>query len=158
MGRATQYQQRYCLIMKGRVFINADDIGLSRGVTDTILQVADAGAIDGVSIIATGEAFPYALAELHKRPQIVIALHANLTEGKALTRASLLTTPPLLHPNIFSCALFSLCHFHYVFFVFSHQFLESLHLYQSLHLFLLFLQQRLLNRIHFVVSVLIHLI
>lgn len=79
--------------MKRRVFINADDIGLSCGVTDTILQVVDAGAIDGVSIIANGEALSYALAELHKRPQLRSALHANLTEGRALTPAHLLTTP-----------------------------------------------------------------
>lgn len=72
--------------------INADDIGLSHGITDAILRVADAGALDGVSIIANGEALSYALSELEKRPSVRRAGHANLTEGKSLTSAPLLTT------------------------------------------------------------------
>ena len=79
--------------MARALFINADDIGLSRGITDSILRVADTGAIDGVSIIANGEALSYALSELEKRPSLPKALHANLTEGRSLTPAPLLATP-----------------------------------------------------------------
>lgn len=63
----------------------ADDIGLSRGNTDTILQAADAGALQGVSILANGEALSYACEALLKRPSLMPALHCNLTEGKALS-------------------------------------------------------------------------
>lgn len=78
--------------MRERLFITADDIGLSRGVTDSILEVADVGGIDGVSVIPNGEALSYTLSELEKRPALSVALHANLTEGKSLTRVPLLTT------------------------------------------------------------------
>jgi len=72
--------------MRNSVRVTADDIGLTRAVTDSILACADAGALTQVSILANGLAFDYAVAEYAKRSdKLAIALHANLTEGPALS-------------------------------------------------------------------------
>jgi FkbM family methyltransferase len=68
------------------VTITADDFGLTRGITDSILETADAGAISRVSVLANGFAVEYAIAEFAKRSSTLsIALHVNLTEGKPLS-------------------------------------------------------------------------
>lgn len=71
--------------MGARVLINADDYGLTRGITDTILETIDRGSVRGVSILANGEALVYACEELAKRPPIRLSLHLNLTEGRAVS-------------------------------------------------------------------------
>jgi chitin disaccharide deacetylase len=63
----------------------ADDFGLTRGITDTILETVDNGPVTLVSILANGEAVEYALSEYKKRASYVtLAVHLTLTEGKAL--------------------------------------------------------------------------
>ena len=64
----------------------ADDFGLSRGITDTILETVDEGPVTQASIIPNGEAVEYALAEYGKRKdRLALAVHINLTEGKPLS-------------------------------------------------------------------------
>lgn len=64
----------------------ADDYGLTRGITDTILETVDRGPVRLVSILANGEAVDYAIAEYLKRTdRLALAVHLNLTEGKALS-------------------------------------------------------------------------
>ena len=71
--------------MKQNITIAADDFGLSRGITDTILEMVDGGNIQTVSILANGEAVEYALSEYKKRvAYVTLAVHLTLTEGKAL--------------------------------------------------------------------------
>lgn len=71
--------------MKNTLTFAADDFGLTRGITDTILEVIDEGPVRLVSILANGEAVPYALSEYKKRATyVILAVHLTLTEGKAL--------------------------------------------------------------------------
>ncbi len=75
-----------------RVAVTADDYGLTRAVTDTVLEAVDCGALTRVSILANGFVFDYAVAEYMKRQdRLEIGVHVNLTEGRPLTRAPLLT-------------------------------------------------------------------
>lgn len=68
-----------------QLIINADDYGLSQGVTDNILKGFDQGALTGTSIMATGQAFDYAIAEYKKRSNFRLAVHLNLVEGVPLS-------------------------------------------------------------------------
>jgi len=71
--------------MQHTISVTADDFGLTRGITDSILEVVDNGPVRTVSILANGEAVGYALSEYRKRAaSVALAVHINLTEGKAL--------------------------------------------------------------------------
>ncbi|MCX6787210.1 MAG: ChbG/HpnK family deacetylase [Candidatus Kaiserbacteria bacterium] len=71
--------------MVKKILVTADDFGLTRGITDSILEVVDRGPVRLVSILANGEAVAYALSEYKKRAaQVMLAVHINLTEGPAL--------------------------------------------------------------------------
>jgi len=72
-------------IMQRTITFTADDFGLTRGITDSILDVVDNGPVRLVSIQTNGEAVDYALAEYQKRADfLTIAVHIDLTDGKAL--------------------------------------------------------------------------
>lgn len=65
--------------------VSADDLGLSKGSTDSILACVDAGALTSVSVLPNGPAFEYAVAELSKRSvHPTLCAHLNLTEGRPL--------------------------------------------------------------------------
>lgn len=68
------------------ILIAADDFGLTRGITDTILETVDKGPVTLVSVIPNGESVAYAIEEFKKRSEhLALAVHLNLTEGKALS-------------------------------------------------------------------------
>ena len=72
--------------MQQSITFAADDFGLTRNITDTILETVDKGPVTLVSVIPNGEAVAYALEEYKKRaPHLTLAVHLNLTEGKALS-------------------------------------------------------------------------
>lgn len=84
--------------MQKTICISADDYGLTRGITDSILQTADSGVLTQVSILANGYAVEYALEEWEKRKHtLTLSLHVNLTEGKALSNPN--DVPLLVHPD-----------------------------------------------------------
>lgn len=68
-----------------KAVFTADDFGLSKGITDTILETVDKGPVRQVSLLVNGEAVDYAIAEYKKRDGLTLALHLNLTEGPALS-------------------------------------------------------------------------
>ena len=68
-----------------RFKINADDYGLTKGITDKILDCIDNGKLNSISLIPNGMAFDYAVAELKRRPGISMNIHINLVEGRALS-------------------------------------------------------------------------
>lgn len=75
--------------MKSTIAIAADDFGLSRGITDTILETVDNGPVTLVSIIPNGDAVVYAIEEYKKRSEhLTLAVHLSLTEGKVLSKDS----------------------------------------------------------------------
>jgi predicted glycoside hydrolase/deacetylase ChbG (UPF0249 family) len=67
-----------------RLIINADDFGLSRGITDKILKSFDQGCLNSTSIMANGHAFDYSIEQLRARPSLRVSIHLNLVEGRAL--------------------------------------------------------------------------
>lgn len=72
--------------MNHSFIVSADDLGLTKHVTDSILETFDQGVVTSVSILANGEATSYALRECQKRGDgLTLAVHLNLTEGKALS-------------------------------------------------------------------------
>lgn len=74
--------------MHKEIIVTADDFGLTRGITDTILECVDGGALTRVSILPNGLAVDYALSEWQKRSgSVSLSVHLNLTEGKALLPA-----------------------------------------------------------------------
>lgn len=68
-----------------QLLVSADDIGLSKGNTDTILKGVDAGVLTNVSILPNGPAFDYAVEELKNRSDVTVCAHLNLTEGRPLS-------------------------------------------------------------------------
>jgi predicted glycoside hydrolase/deacetylase ChbG (UPF0249 family) len=64
---------------------HADDLGITAGATESILKAWRAGALDGFSIIANGDALQAVREGLEAQPdrEARIALHFNLTEGPA---------------------------------------------------------------------------
>ena len=70
-----------------RITLCADDYGISSGVSEAILALADKGAIQATSCMVTMPAWQEQAA--HLKPyagQIDIGLHLNFTEGKGLTQ------------------------------------------------------------------------
>jgi predicted glycoside hydrolase/deacetylase ChbG (UPF0249 family) len=74
-----------------RLIINADDYGLSRGVTTGIIEAAETGVLTSASMIVNLPAFNDAAARARSRPSFSLGLHFNLTTGKPLTAAPSLT-------------------------------------------------------------------
>ena len=73
-----------------RCFFQADDAGLSAGVTDGIISCLDRGPLAGVGIImgATHDAGAGAL--LAARKDIALSVHLNLLEGRAVAPSRLI--------------------------------------------------------------------
>jgi dolichol-phosphate mannosyltransferase len=70
------------------LLVTADDYGLSRGVTDSILDTADCGSVTNVSIMPNGDAFEYALKQyLERKDRLNLSVHFNLTEGIPVAKA-----------------------------------------------------------------------
>jgi len=67
-----------------QVIVSADDLGLTRGITDGILAARDHGCLSGTSVIAGGDAFDYAIEQWRRRPGFALTAHLNLMEGRPL--------------------------------------------------------------------------
>ena len=67
-----------------KVIVHADDLGISRGITDRIIETHRNGAVRRTSILANGEAFDYAVERLQENPGLSRAVHLNLVEGRCL--------------------------------------------------------------------------
>ena len=50
-----------------KVSLHADDFGLTKKITDDILECIDAGVINSVSVMVNGYSFEYAMEQLLKR-------------------------------------------------------------------------------------------
>lgn len=72
--------------MKHRVTVTTDDFGLTRHITDTILETVDNGPVTNVSVMPNGNAFDYAVEEyLKRREKLSLSVHLNLTEGRPIS-------------------------------------------------------------------------
>lgn len=68
-------------IVERRVIINADDFGLSDGVTRGIVEVHRGGAVTAASMFANAPGFAAAVQAAHEVPRLDLGLHFNLTAG-----------------------------------------------------------------------------
>lgn len=67
------------------IFINADDFGLTRGVTDGIVRAHEQGIVHATTLMMNGLAVPYAVQQAKRFPQLQVGIHLVLTYGRPLT-------------------------------------------------------------------------
>ena len=67
--------------MEKRLIINADDYGLSRGITDGILLTHQKGILTSTSLMVNQPATDYAISRAAEVPELGIGIHLNLTQG-----------------------------------------------------------------------------
>jgi predicted glycoside hydrolase/deacetylase ChbG (UPF0249 family) len=67
--------------------VNADDVGLHRGLTDGALAAHDGGIVGSCSVVAIGPGFADAAARLRARPALDVGVHLALTGGVPLSPA-----------------------------------------------------------------------
>ncbi|MGB0036802.1 MAG: ChbG/HpnK family deacetylase [Candidatus Acidiferrales bacterium] len=71
-----------------RLIVNADDFGMSRGISDAILIAHRHGFLTSASLVVNMPASEYALERLAKAPNLGVGIHLNICQGK-----------PILHPH-----------------------------------------------------------
>ena len=64
---------------------HADDLGLDEAINDAIFDLADAGKLQGASLMVAGPAVAHAMAGLRSRPGLKIYLHLVLSEGPPIS-------------------------------------------------------------------------
>ena len=67
--------------MNKRLIINADDLGLSRGITDGILLAHRDGILTSASLMVNQPATEYAVEQLSSVPNLDVGIHLNLCQG-----------------------------------------------------------------------------
>ena len=67
--------------MQKRLIINADDYGLSRGITDGIVLTHQKGILTSTSLMVNQPATEYAVSRAEGVPNLGIGIHLNLTQG-----------------------------------------------------------------------------
>src|SRR3989440_1982544 len=65
--------------------VNADDFGLSPGVTDGILEAHAAGVVSSVSVLVNAPGWEHAVAALRGTESLGVGLHLNLTAGEPVS-------------------------------------------------------------------------
>lgn len=85
----------------GGAYIHVDDLGATQSVSEDILECWEAGAVDGFSILANGDALSLVRDRLERshgtQGGTRIAAHLNLSEGKSLLPPH--TVPLLVGPE-----------------------------------------------------------
>jgi predicted glycoside hydrolase/deacetylase ChbG (UPF0249 family) len=84
-------------IAERRVVINADDFGLSDGVTRGIVEAHRGGAVTAASMFANAPGFAAAVQAARESPRLDLGLHFNLTAGAPV--APPVQVPSLCGPN-----------------------------------------------------------
>jgi predicted glycoside hydrolase/deacetylase ChbG (UPF0249 family) len=80
-----------------RLIVNADDFGLSRGITDGILLAHRKGIVTSASLMVNQPATEYAIECWRDAPGLDVGIHLNLCQGKpVLPRSSI---PSLVAEN-----------------------------------------------------------
>ncbi|GIO23589.1 chitin disaccharide deacetylase [Oceanobacillus sp. J11TS1] len=67
-----------------RVEINADDFGLTKGVTDGIIQAHQDGCVTSTTLMMNGLATDYAIEKAKENPALKVGIHLVLTWGSPL--------------------------------------------------------------------------
>jgi hopanoid biosynthesis associated protein HpnK len=64
-----------------KLIVNADDFGLTLGVSQAIIEGHQRGIITSTSLLANGRAFDPAVAMCRQAPRLGVGVHLNLTQG-----------------------------------------------------------------------------
>ena len=76
-----------------RLIINADDFGLSDGVTRGIVEAHEAGSVTSTSMLANGLDWESAVRFARATRTLDVGVHLNLVQGRPLLRVPSLTDP-----------------------------------------------------------------
>lgn len=74
-----------------RLIINADDYGASSTINTAVEELAQAGLLGGVSVLANGDYWEPAVTFLQTHSQVSAGVHLNLIEGKPVAPPSEVT-------------------------------------------------------------------
>ena len=76
-----------------RLIVNADDLGLSRGITEAILHCHREGIVTSASLMVNQPATEYAVSCLRSASHLDVGIHLNLCQGKPVL-------PPRMVPSL----------------------------------------------------------
>jgi chitin disaccharide deacetylase len=65
-----------------QLVVNADDLGMTRGINRAIVEAYRHGIVTSTSLLANGAAFDDAVERLRECPGLGVGLHVNVTEGR----------------------------------------------------------------------------
>ena len=68
-----------------RIIVNADDFGLTRGVSESIVACHAAGAVTSTSFMVNMDGSEHAAGLAHAAPRLGVGLHFNLTLGRPVS-------------------------------------------------------------------------
>lgn len=88
-----------CLVSDTKqLIINADDLGLCRGVNEAVVQAHREGVLTSASLMATGAAFDHAMEHvISECPKLGIGAHICLTSGRSVLEPK--RVPDLVGPD-----------------------------------------------------------
>jgi len=75
-----------------RLIVNADDFGMSRGITDAVVLAHRYGYLTSASLMVNMPASEYAVERLAKLPRLGVGVHLNLCAGKPILPTSKVRT------------------------------------------------------------------
>ena len=75
-----------------RLIVNADDLGMSRGITDGIVLAHRYGFVTSASLMTNMPAAEYAVSRLASTPRLGVGVHLNITAGRPLLPAGAVST------------------------------------------------------------------
>ncbi len=84
-----------------RLIVNADDCGMSRGITEAIILSHRYGFLTSTSLMANMPASGYAVSRLASVPRLGVGVHLNICAGR-----------PILHPREVRTLVAATGHFH----------------------------------------------
>ncbi|WP_284138981.1 MULTISPECIES: chitin disaccharide deacetylase [unclassified Virgibacillus] len=68
-----------------KVIFNADDYGLTRGVTDGIIKAHVDGVVTATTMMMNGRAVDYAVEQAKQNPALQVGIHLVLSSGRPLS-------------------------------------------------------------------------
>ena len=75
-----------------QLIVNADDFGLTLGVSKGIVDAHKEGIVSSTTLMANGAAFGTAVSISRRTPGLGIGVHLNLTTGKPVSPARSIPT------------------------------------------------------------------
>jgi len=74
------------------LIVNADDFGMSRGITDGIILAHRYGFVTSTSLMVNMPAAEYAISRLAAAPRLSVGVHLNITAGRPILPAQKVAT------------------------------------------------------------------